>query len=306
MHNEIVSYKELEDKLNNKKKIYVDSIKFTLKTLKLDSKGKKNVLIERLKQHYKLIHYYNKHIKQIIFIQNKIKQKIYSKCINLEDFYTFDKLTDIDPLYFFSYTDHKNFRYGFDIRSLKKLLKISKINPYNRLSIPDNTIQLIHNKIKILEKQQLTTQIEIPIELSEEHYIKNKTITLFEKIDSLNIIAFGADINWFMKLSFNNLKKLYRSLEDIWNYRVQISIEEKHKIVPSNNIFRYNINYIINLLPENKIIITKIILEEMNKLVSSGIELEHKKTGGYYVLIALTEVSTECAMSIPWLAQSSY
>ena len=304
--NTIITYKELEHKQYNNEKIYVDTIKYTLKNLKLDYKGKKKELIERLSQYYKLIHYYSKHINTIIFIQTKMKRTICNKCVNVEDFYTLDKLTDIEPTLFFSYVDHKNFRYGFDIRSLKKLVMKSTINPYTRFDIPKNIIERINNKIKTLETLQVNTTIEAPVELSEKQRIKNRVIDLFEKIDSLNILSFGADINWFIKLNFNSLKKLYRAMEDIWNYRVQISMVEKCKIVPTNNIFQYNINYIQNMLPENNTILKTIILDEMNKLVSGGIDIENKKTGSYYVLIALTEVSPECAESIPWLAQSNY
>ena len=304
--NTIITYNELEEKLSNKTTIYVDTIKYTLRNLKIECKGKKKEPIERLRRSYKTIHYYNKHINTVIFIQKKIKQQICNKCVNIEDFYTLDKLTDIEPIYFFSYVDHKNFRYGFDIRSLKKLMTKSSINPYTRFDIPKNIIVKMNNKIKTLETMQINTTIEVPIYLSEKQRIKNKVIDLFEKIDSLNILSFGSDINWFIKLNFNSLKKLYRAMEDIWNYRVQISMGEKCKIVPTNNIFQYNINYIQNLLPENKNILKTIILDEMNKLVTWGIDIENKKTGSYYVLIALTEVSPECAESIPWLAQSNY
>tara|TARA_B110001450_G_scaffold245028_1_gene257711 strand:+ start:490 stop:1413 length:924 start_codon:yes stop_codon:yes gene_type:complete len=302
----IINYKELENKINNKTLIYVSSVKHTLKILKLDTQGKKKELIERLYQYYKVIHYYTKYIDTIIFIQNRMKQKIKKRCVNIEDFYTLDKLDDIEPQFFYSYIDQNKFRYGFDIRSLKKLLIKTKINPYNRLNIPEYVIQSINNRIKIIETQQPETNVSTPIDLTEDQRIKNKIFDVFEKIDSLNIITFSANTNWFMKLSFNSLKKLYRGLEDIWNYRAQISTAEKNKIIPGNNIFNYNINNILNMMPETKNKLKHIILDEINKLVSSGIETENKKNGAYYVLIALTEVSQDCAQSIPWLSQSNY
>ena len=267
---------------------------------------KKPVLLERLKQHYNSIDYYSKYEKTIILVQNKFRMKYATKCVNDEDFFTLDKFIEIEPIFFYSYIDNENFRYGFDIRSLKKLLSNSNINPYNRRPISETIIKSIKNRIIFIEKKQISTIIETPMQLSEEQVIRNKVLNVFEKIDSLNILSFGSNVNWFLNLSFSYIKKLYRCLEDIWNYRVQINMEQKCKIVPNNDIFKYQLNYIINLYPQEKNILSKIVLEEMNKLVSSGIDAESRRTGGYYVLIALTEVSYECASSIPWLAQSNY
>jgi len=303
---EILTPSDLDYKLKNKQRIYVDTIRKTLKALNMNWIGKKPVLLERLKQHYNSIDYYRKYEKTIILVQNKFRMKYATKCVNDEDFFTLDKFIEIEPIFFYSYIDNENFRYGFDIRSLKKLLSNSNINPYNRRPISEKTIKSIKNRIIFIEKKQISTIIETPMQLSEEQVIRNKVLNVFEKIDSLNILSFGSNINWFLNLSFSYIKKLYRCLEDIWNYRVQINMEQKCKIVPNNDIFKYQLNYIINLYPQEKNILSKIVLEEMNKLVSSGIDAESRRTGGYYVLIALTEVSYECASSIPWLAQSNY
>ena len=73
----------------------------------------------------------------------------------------------------------------------------------------------------------------------------------------------------------------------------------KHRIVPGNNIFRYNIPYILNLTPNYSYYLKKIILDEIDKLISSGIDIENQKLGAYYVLIGFTEVSYECSQSLP-------
>jgi hypothetical protein len=60
-----------------------------------------------------------------------------SKCVNDCDFYTMDPLADIPAIRFFSYTDTKNFTYGFDIHSLVIYRnKGNTVNPYNRTDIP--------------------------------------------------------------------------------------------------------------------------------------------------------------------------
>ena len=46
-----------------------------------------------------------------------------------------------------------------------------------------------------------------------------------------------------------------------------------------------------------------IILDDVDKLISSSESEVHRSTGSYYVLIALVEVSIECANQMPWLIQ---
>ena len=48
----------------------------------------------------------------------------------------------------------------------------------------------------------------------------------------------------------------------------------------------------------------KLILMEIEKLITSSESVEHRKTGGYYTLIALVEASPIYAVYFPWLVQS--
>jgi hypothetical protein len=61
-----------------------------------------------------------------------------SICVNDTDFYTLEPLTNIQTESFFSYTDEKNYIYGFDICSIISLIaKTTKpVNPYNRVQFP--------------------------------------------------------------------------------------------------------------------------------------------------------------------------
>ena len=47
-----------------------------------------------------------------------------------------------------------------------------------------------------------------------------------------------------------------------------------------------------------------IVLDEIDKLVSSSPSEVHRSTGCYYVLTALVEVSSDCAQTMPWLVQA--
>lgn len=304
----VIGESALIDRIKKKELIYVDTLKFTLKYLNIKPLGKKKELLDKLLGFYKE-KYYIDNIKTIIFIQKKIKQKFQNKLqkidfINDEDFYTLDPLGKIPKEFLYYFVDENKYKYGFDIRSLKILIQKSDINPYNRKQIPIDVIEKIKLRIKELKSKQFCLEIEPEQKLTAEQVMNNKIVNIFQEIDSLNITASGTDVNWFKHLSFSKLKRFYRTLEDVWNYRTQITYEQKIKIVPGNNIFRYNMAYIINLDPKYINNLKHLILDEMNKMITLGIDEENRRLGAYYILIGLTEVSLECAQTLPWLTQS--
>ena len=66
-------------------------------------------------------------------------------------------------------------------------------------------------------------------------------------------------------------------------------------------MFLKSVNEIFNIY--DKYTLQNIVLDEINKLVSSSPNNNSKITGGYYVLTALVEISNECAQCMPWLIQ---
>ena len=87
--------------------------------------------------------------------------------------------------------------------------------------------------------------------------------------------------------------------------RPQLNGRSFKDIVPENNVFKHSISQLMNLLPnqKNQKKLRNIVLDEMDKLISSSESKVHRSTGCYYVLIALVEVSPECADQMPWLIQ---
>ena len=142
---------------------------------------------------------------------------------------------------------------------------------------------------------------EVILPLTPEQQLNHKIVNIFQKLDELNIYAGGLNINWFTDLNTFQLKLYYKALEDIWNYRAQLSNCQKCEIVPQNNMFTKSVPdlFIMN----NKLGIQNIILDEINKLVSSSSNKNNCITGGYYVLTALVEVSLDCSDCMPWLVQ---
>ena len=153
------------------------------------------------------------------------------------------------------------------------------------------------NGISILypqEEQEILNQ-------TPEQKIQIKLLDIFGEIDALNVVAGGTRLEWFNNLNIIQLKKLYKVMEDVWNYRAELTADQKNLIVPDNNMFVASVNYVFSI--NNKIKIQNIILNEMEKLVKSSPHETQRHTGAYYILISLTEISYQCAQDLPWLIQ---
>ena len=226
-------------------------------------------------------------------------------CINEIDFYTMERISDISDNQFFSFKDSDNIIYGFDILSLYNLIKKSyglARNPYNRNLIPSNVKKDIDNLLKISNfiGEKIVIKIEEIEEMSMEKKIELRTISVFQYIDSLGNYT---DFNWFMNLEPFGIIRFIRELEDIWTYRAQLSIETKREIYPPNGDPFRGI-YLNRLITLPSLSIRKIAIKLIEKLVKSGINESSKLLASNFVLCALTLVSNDAALALPWLYES--
>ena len=292
----------------------VTQLKSFAKHYKLKISGNKPQLLSRIYSYL----YFSSYIIKIQKIFRSFLVKKYNMlhgpaslnrklCTNTDDFISMDPIEEINFHQFISYKDVDGFIYGFDITSLHNLfLKSGEEikNPYNRNLVPDNVFKSIRSLIRL--SRILKIHINLNFEddtkkVSNEKAIELRAITLFQTIDSLGNYT---NAEWFLSLNRNQLIKFIRELIDIWNYRAQLSNETKRNICPPvGDPFRnLSIQYINT--EQNLWNVKKVLIEIMEKLVNSGIDKEYKSLGAYYVLGALTLVSTEAATSLPWLFQS--
>ena len=257
--------------------------------------------------------YYSKHINHIIKLQSNIRT-LYIKKINLlkgpalfkkhlsindSDFYSCENIKDIHYNYLISYEDIDKKIYTFDIRSLYILISNNQNNPYNRNIIPNCIKYNIEFLIKHLKKNNI--DIYYPNDnLTEEQLFNNKVINIFQKIDNFN---YNTNINWFTKLDINKLKQYWILLEDIWNWRANLTKQEQYKIKQDKLIFT-NFKYINNINNLRKL--QNYILDDIDILISNGITNSDTANGVLYVLIALSNISIECGNSMPWLLQNNF
>jgi hypothetical protein len=295
----------------------VNNLKDFLKYYKLKNTGNKNQLFHRLFSFLYLSNY-------AITIQKYIRGFLYRSyiklhgpgfknkkiCTNSSDFFTMDELTTISHKQFFSFKDIDGFIYGFDIISFNNLIYNSNglvKNPYNRLDISNDIINKFRKLLrlsKILDINIITKVNNIYEEISTKKSLELRIVSLFQKMDELGNYT---NNNWFMDLTREQLIKLLRELIDIWMYRAHLEEDMKKKICPPNGRpFGVINNRILNNLlnTENIDDLRKIVIEILEKFVSSGIDKDSKCLGTYYVLGCLTLVNQEASCALPWLFQA--
>ena len=288
-----------------------------LSTLKIKNKKHYATLEKNKKKEYyfdAIVHFiesfkkYND--KDIINIQSIIRRKNINNntklrgkgylnrklCNNEEDFFTYESKEDIEDNYFISYTDGKNLTWGFDVRSFNKLLQFDCKNPYTRENFPNDFILKAKMVTKILKNKNLKLNHNSDIAKERKNNIKQLTVDLFSEIE---ISGYDCNIQWFLDLDIRNLKKLYKILEDIWNYRAQLSQEVKNNIVPPNGIiFNTPVHNVERI--NNKRELQELIINDASKF-KNAVTQSDKNLGFMYFLIGLGNVSRECYLTYSWL-----
>lgn len=290
----------------------ITSLKYTIKYLHLNDlislQNSKQFLYNKLRWYYNIIDNVDKIIKiQSVYRRFLVRisygpgflQK--KKCVNDEDFFTFENKYEIDNDYFYSYCDKNGFIYCFDICSLNELLKKSDKNPYTRNKIPKSVYRYVNIKKNILKKKGISVDIPQP-KLSPEKEYENKVFTIFQGFDELGNYT---DMSWFTNLDLVDLKKLYNVAEDIWNYRAELDIYKKKRILLDGVAFRYDKTMIHNLsnIPKNKRILQNILLDEFKRFITEGVNRDEKILGALLMLTAIVEVSPSAAQALPHLVQ---
>jgi hypothetical protein len=231
-------------------------------------------------------------------------------CVNETDFFTMEDISDIPYIQFYSFKDKDNIIYGFDIMSLYNLFdktydkthdKVT--NPYNRnVFSPDikkNMLQIIKFSHFFNDPIQVSMN-EVSLSVTNTVSIESRIIALFHDID---ILGNYTDYKWFHLLNMPQLMRYMVELKDIWLYRANLSEEVRREICPNyRDLFREMQDIDIFSINHNRAM--DIALTIMEKLVCSGIHNDSRNLGANYVLCALTLVSADAALSLPWLFQS--
>ena len=287
----------VKNRFTNKKSDYLKKdISNTLKTLdkKRNINFKKNELFDILSNE---LLYLNKIIKIQRFYKNYLyfnkgpglKNRTLSK--NDIDFYTLEPINEIETKYFISYKENNNI-WCFDIRSIKELFKTDKeiLNPYSREKIPVNEINRIKSIINKFKKQKISLKYKEEKIYTKEEQLKRIVVDIFSEMTRT---GYYMDIKWFYELTNYGLKHLYKFLEDIWNYRAQLTLDVKKKISPPNGIlYNVSVNDVFKL--NSRYDLRNVIINELNKIYSNCNDNGFKSLGYMYFIIGLSQVNKNC------------
>lgn len=319
---EMLSWKEYFKNNINLNKFKVSQLKDILKQNKLHVSGKKSILVDRIFNHFHKVRvtvnmqsYYRKKLVNRIFQLKGPALKKRTICVNDTDFYSLEPLENIEFNDFFSYTDDKNFTYGFDVNSLLILMKKpgNIKNPYNREMLSHDVIMRI-TTISKLQKYMYPRKRALSIEqnnIREDVIERMKLTRLLEDDDRINKLFYEIDLlgnytssSWFSNLTIDSLLNLIRYIYDFWNI---IPAVTKRKICPHFNPFQEglrNTNFGLRENMENVNYVKRACITVMENMVYTGINSEYKQIGTLHVLRALTMVSIEARANLPWLYES--
>ena len=277
---------------------------------KCPSKFKKDDYFKKIMEYQGEQTYFLNNINSVLKIQSNIRRFAINKniklrgvayinrilCNNDEDFYTYESIKDIENKYFFSYKDYQNNYWGFDIRSLKKLLDMNYDNPYTTEKIPDSVKVKVNDLINHLNQNNVVTVIENTIVSDRKTSVKHKFVDIFSQME---YVGYSCNVSWILELNNHRLKRLYRELEDIWNYRANLSEETKRAIVPPNGrlcsmpVSDYNHCNV-------KVELQEILANELIKICGAT-DPGNMNLGFMYFIISLSCVSRPCFMIHNWV-----
>ena len=257
--------------------ISIESIRFNIEHYKLhindkmDERNEFCAFLERLNK-------YKSYTSKIVKCQSHVRgrrQRVINElrgpgfknrtiCVNDEDFYTFDQKDSIPYESFFSYKDEDNYIYCFDIKSFANLIKLNQNNPYNRKIINSKAIMDSNKLMTLLGIDKLSIGIDKST-LTADQKFRESVMVVFQKLDNLN---YYTDIEWFINLNLQQLRKLYLSIEDIWHWRANLTAAAQRKILPTGAVFTIG-KYQIEVI-QDKRVLQDILLTDINKLISMG------------------------------------
>lgn len=309
----ILNFNEYNELLGNNYNL--QQIKQLCKSYHIPVTGTKPKLISQL-------YYYLYLSSKIIVIQSYFRKFIQKRinhlhgpgylnrsiCTNDTDFSTLDSLEDIPNHQFISYKDTDGFIYGFDISSIYSLCNNCNQgekckNPYNRNIMPSS----IFANVNIIKRLYSIFNKNVILEVSQPskalcNDVNMRSVTLFHEIDNLGHYTSSS---WFSILTKHQLEYFIYELMDIWVYRSQITNELRCQICPPHGkpFQRFSKNIFNNRNIKN---IQLHILHIMELIINTGISQEMKYLGSSFVLCALTTVSNDAAIALPWFYQSMH
>ena len=180
------------------------------------------------------------------------------------------------------------------------------VNNVVRISRPSGNIQQGLNRHfnNASEREEIIVQAQERLNRlrGDNRSLEDRVETLFMEIDSLGNYT---QSSWFNRLTREEYIRLYRYLYEIWFYRGQISQDLRRRICVLEDPFsRDNANFMSGNYRNDVFTMKQLCLKVFENMVYTGIDDEHRKIGALHALRALTIVSRDARLSLPYLYES--
>lgn len=240
-------------------------------------------------------------------IRDMYGKLVLSKCINsmdidgtifwknIENKNIINKEVFYEKIFIFN---ENNFNYCFFVKSFKKNLNFYGKNPYTTENFSPNTIKNFEKRMRYIKFKKKNIELSNCLGnfISEEKKFELIVFKVFQIIESLGNYA---NHNWFILLSHADLKKFYYNVRSIWEHTISNN-QEKRKILPHRNAFHLS-NYVISIIPSReKRKLQILIINHIDKFITTGINIEYRRFAAWIILTALTKVSQDAANSLPY------
>lgn len=215
---------------------------------------------------------------------------------NDTEIFSLEPVNSILKLYYFSIVDSKGNLWTFDIRSLAQMISLGvlKENPYTRDTLSSKIITKVLNRIEWLRSRGYTTMYISDSDLTSEQIWKQKILDVFTQMECF---GFHVPYKWLIEMSVDNHIEFYKTLYNIWNYKLGLSYEQKNAIVP-HSVELFNVN---NTKKYSKNWWEKTNLYHIKTLISSTSDKELQRLGATYCMAAFVNVNKDAAEAYPWL-----
>jgi len=228
---------------------------------------------------------------------------------NDSELMTLESVTEIPPIYRFTYRDDQGLFWAFDLRTLHAYTGkgVAIQNPYTREGFPEKTTQLLRTRMKYLISRGIPIIHTSTDVLTAEQVWNNHVLDIFLKIEELGYLV---NCDWFHDLTVLTHRAFYRKLFNLWMRSLNLSQKQRDAVIPGHR-FKENNPFIHTPEEADLMKIAKPLkwwrkktLSIINLFVTRAVEKENRSLGALYCLMAFVSISPDAASAFPWLADS--
>jgi len=228
---------------------------------------------------------------------------------NQTEFYDMIPIDEIPEIYLFSFEEACNY-YVCDIRSFRQIVKRTASesdsatcrpkNPYTNMEVGDGTMSDYHKRIFLLQQNRIPLDYPQDIIDPDKQY-ELDVLEIFQKIYHF---GWHVDHHWYLDLDPAHIlrRRFYFRLEDLWNYRLGLSNEQRQLIVPTRKIFTKREKLAVDNMSDKDLKV--FLVDRMKSLVTDGNARDDRANGAMYILLALIQVSRSAATALPVLCNA--